>query len=189
MKIRYSTKQLVLMAMFTAISIVLVWLIHFPLFPGAAFLLYDPGDITIIITALLFGPWNALGVTVIVALIQGLLISPADGLVGASMHILATGALVAVIGLIVHARRSSYHPRRTVPALVAGVLVMTVTMIGWNMLITPWYYHMPFDVVMTSFMPFIIPFNLIKGGANAVLAFALFYAARRVVRDPELFRA
>ena len=44
-------RKLATMAMLVAISIVLVYLIHFPIFPGAAFLEYDPADIPILIGA------------------------------------------------------------------------------------------------------------------------------------------
>ena len=37
-------RKLATMAMLVAISIVLVYLIHFPIFPGAAFLEYDPAS-------------------------------------------------------------------------------------------------------------------------------------------------
>ena len=49
-------RKLATMAMLVAISIVLVYLIHFPIFPGAAFLEYDPADIPILIGAFAYGP-------------------------------------------------------------------------------------------------------------------------------------
>lgn len=48
-KQKMTTRQMVGMAMLTAISIVFVSVIHFPLFPAAAFLEYDPADIPILI--------------------------------------------------------------------------------------------------------------------------------------------
>lgn len=36
------TKKLTLLAMFTAIAVVLITFVHFPLFPAAPFLQYDP---------------------------------------------------------------------------------------------------------------------------------------------------
>ena len=38
-------KKLAVMAMLVALSIVLVWLIHFPIFAVVPFLEYDPADI------------------------------------------------------------------------------------------------------------------------------------------------
>ena len=50
------TRKLTVMAMLVAISVVLVYLIHFPIFPAAAFLEYDPADIPILIGAFAYGP-------------------------------------------------------------------------------------------------------------------------------------
>ena len=44
-----STVKLAKMGMLVAVSIVLVYFIHFPIFPAVAFLEYDPADIPIII--------------------------------------------------------------------------------------------------------------------------------------------
>jgi riboflavin transporter FmnP len=41
--------------MLAAISLLLVYLIHFPIFPGAAFLEYDMADVPILIATFLFG--------------------------------------------------------------------------------------------------------------------------------------
>ena len=63
-------KKLVLLAMFTAIAAVLITLVHFPLFPSAAFLQYDPADVPILIAAFAFGPVAGLIVTVLASFIQ-----------------------------------------------------------------------------------------------------------------------
>ena len=47
------TKQLTVLAMLTAIGAVLITLVHFPLFPSAAFLQYDPADVPILILSLI----------------------------------------------------------------------------------------------------------------------------------------
>ena len=65
-------RKLATMAMLVAISIVLVYLIHFPIFPGAAFLEYDPADIPILIGAFAYGPVAGVLLTVVTAVIQGL---------------------------------------------------------------------------------------------------------------------
>lgn len=62
-------RKLATMAMLVAISIVLVYLIHFPIFPGAAFLEYDPADIPILIGAFAYGPVAGVLLTVVTAVI------------------------------------------------------------------------------------------------------------------------
>ena len=49
MNIKQKNVRLAKMAMLVAISIVLVMIIHFPIFPAVAFLEYDPADIPILI--------------------------------------------------------------------------------------------------------------------------------------------
>ena len=55
-KQKISTKQMVAMAMLSAISIVFITLVRFPIFPAAPFLEYDPADIPILIGTFLYGP-------------------------------------------------------------------------------------------------------------------------------------
>ena len=45
--------KLTRMAMLTALAVVLAGLIHFPLFPAASFLEYDPADAIVLMTAFL----------------------------------------------------------------------------------------------------------------------------------------
>ena len=51
-----STVKLAKMGLLVAISIVLVYFIHFPIFPAVSFLEYDPADISIMIGTFAFGP-------------------------------------------------------------------------------------------------------------------------------------
>ena len=66
-------KKLALLAMFTAIGAVLITLVHFPLFPAAPFLQYDPADVPILIAAFAFGPVAGILVTVLASFISGFL--------------------------------------------------------------------------------------------------------------------
>ena len=54
MKVSEATRKLTTMAMLTAISIVLVTFVHFPLLPAAPWMEYDPADIPIFIGTFLF---------------------------------------------------------------------------------------------------------------------------------------
>lgn len=166
-----ATTKLVFLAMFTAISIVLVLLIHFPIFPSAAFLEYDPADIPILIGTFLFGPWTGLLLTVVTSLIQGLTVSAAAGPIGIIMHIFATGIMVIVSGLI-YSRKKTLG--RAVLALVCGALAMTAAMLLWNYLITPLYMGVPREAVAGMLLPIILPFNLIKAGANCIVTFFVY---------------
>ena len=52
----FTTLKVVKMGMMVAISVALVYFIHFPIFPAVAFLEYDPADIPILIGTFAFGP-------------------------------------------------------------------------------------------------------------------------------------
>lgn len=166
-----SIKKIASLGMLAAISIVGVMLVRFSIFPQVAFLEYDPADIPIFIATFAFGTVQGLILTVVVSFIQGITVSAGSGgLIGIVMHILATGSFVLVAGMIYSSKKTR---KRAYVALLAGVLVMTVTMTLWNLLITPIHMGMPHAAIL-PFMPFIIAFNIIKAGINAFVT-ALVY--------------
>ena len=88
------TARLAKMAMLVAISIVLVAIVRFPVFPAVAFLEYDPADIPILIGTFAFGPIAGILLTVVTSVLQGVTVSSASGAYGIIMHIIATCTLV-----------------------------------------------------------------------------------------------
>ena len=108
MSSREKTVRLAKMGMLVAVSIVLVYFIHFPIFPAVAFLEYDPADIPILIGTFAFGPLAGVILTVVTSVVQGVTVSAASGLYGIIMHIIATSVLVLVAGIIYKYNRSCY---------------------------------------------------------------------------------
>ena len=129
-------RKLVTMAMLAALSIVLVYVIHFPIFPAASFLEYDPADIPILIGTFAYGPLAGVLLTVVVSVIQGMTVSSGSGLMGIAMHIFATSILVLVAGNIY---RVKHTKKGAVLALICGVLAMTAGMVVFNYFITPYF--------------------------------------------------
>jgi riboflavin transporter FmnP len=165
------TKTLAALAVFSAISVVLVALIHFPIFPAAAYLEYDPADIPILICAFVFGPWAGLMMTLVVAFIQGFTVSAQSGVYGIIMHAVATGTYISLAGFIY---RRKQNPLFAGVGITAGAAAMALVMAGANLLITPAFTGMPVGAVKDLLIPIIIPFNLIKAGVNGFIAFALY---------------
>ncbi len=163
------TVKLAKMAMLCAISTVLVLAVQIP-FPPAPFLKYDPADIPIIITAFAFGPVAAIVMTAVISFIQAFLLA-GDGLIGFFMHLVATGSFVLVAGNIYRKHKTR---KTAVIGLLAGVAVMTVTMMGWNLLITPLFLGVPREAVLGMLLPIILPFNLLKAGLNALVTFLIY---------------
>jgi riboflavin transporter FmnP len=164
------TVKIAKMSMLVAISVVLVYLVHFPIFPPVAFLEYDPADIPIFIGTFAFGPLAGLMLVVVTAVIQGVTVSAVSGLYGIIMHILATGSFVLVAGLIY---RGHKNRKKAVVSLAAGVVSMTVIMVIANLIVTPYFMGVPVSVVK-DLLPYIIAFNLIKAGINAIITFFLY---------------
>ena len=164
------TVKLVKMGAMVAISVPLVYLIHFPIFPAVAFLDYDPADIPILIGTFAFGPLAGIVLTVVTSVIQGLTVSAASGLYGILMHVIATGVLVIVSGVIYRYKKTR---GMAVVSLLCGMAAMAVVMMGANMVITPIFMGVPADAVW-SLMPFIVGFNVIKAGINGGVTFILY---------------
>ena len=166
---RITTATLTRLAMMTALSIVLLLIVRIP-FPPAPFLVYDPADVPIYITAFAFGPAAGLIVTLIVCLIQAFMLG-GDGLYGFLMHFVATGIVAVVIG-VMYARLKT--KKRAVISLIVGVLVAVAVMCVMNLIVTPAYMGAPREAVAAMIPTVIIPFNLLKAGINSLLTFFLY---------------
>lgn len=166
---KMNTARLAKLALLAAISCVLMLLIRIP-FPPALFLVYDPADIPIYITTFAFGPVSGLIVTVVVSFIQAFVLG-GDGVYGFVMHVLATGLFAIVAGSMYRHKKSK---KEAVVALIVGVIAMTAMMCVANYYITSMYMGVDRSVVAAMLVPVIIPFNLLKGGINALVTFLVY---------------
>ena len=173
-----STRRITTMGLMAAISIVLVAVVHFPLFPSAAFLEYDPADIPIFIGTFLFGPASGLLLTVVTSVVQGLTVSASSGPIGILMHIFATGSFALIAGNLY---RRLHTRRGALAALAAGVVVMAAVMCLCNLIFTPIFMGAPREAVMEMMVPVIIPFNLLKAGINALITFVIYKSIARLI--------
>lgn len=170
MNYKSNALKLAKMAMLVAISVVLVLLIHFPIFPPVAFLEYDPADIPILIGGMAFGPIVGAVLTVVTAVIQGVTVSAASGIYGIIMHIIATLALVLTSSIIYSKHKTK---KRAIIGLALGCAAMVFVMFFANMLITPAFMGVPLPELM-KLMVFILLFNLIKAVINSAVSFLLY---------------
>jgi len=165
------TKKLTTLGLMGALSVLLVTLVHFPIFPAAPFLEYDPADVPIFVSTFLFGPLAGLILTIVVSLVQGFTVSSASGVIGIIMHILSTGAFVLVAGNIYKKNRNK---KGAGLALLAGAMTMAAVMTLWNIIFTPIFMKVPRTVVLQMLIPTIIPFNLIKAVANSLITLVIY---------------
>jgi riboflavin transporter FmnP len=176
------TRRLTAMAMLVAVSVILIYAIHFPIFPAAPFLEYDPADIPILIGAFLFGPTAGLAITIVASVIQGVTVSAASQFIGIVMHVISTGSMVLVAGSIY----KKMHTRKGAAlALAAGVVTMTVAMSICNLIFTPIFMGAPREAVVQMLVPVIIPFNLVKSGVNSLITFVVYKSISRLFAGHE----
>ena len=166
---KFTVEKLARLAMMTAVSVVLLLILRLP-WPAAPYLVYDPADVPIYITAFAFGPMEGLAVTLVVCLIQAFGLG-GDGLYGFLMHFVATGIVAVIIGMIYRRNKTK---KTAVKALVTGVIVTVVVMCIMNIIVTPVYMGAPREAVIAMIPTVIIPFNLLKAGLNAVFTFLLY---------------
>ena len=178
MKKVMSVHQMATLAMLAAISVVLMYLVRFPLFPSAPFLEYDMADVPILIATFLFGPVSGVLLTIVVSVIQGLTVSASSGWIGILMHIIATGSFAVVAGLYYQFQRTRVG---ALIALILGSLAMTLVMIPLNLIFTVHFLGVPREVVVSMLEPTIIPFNLLKAGINSVVTFVVYETVSRYV--------
>ncbi len=174
-----NTRKLTTMAILAAISVVLVYLVHFPIFAAAPYLEYDPADIPLMIASFMYGPIAGLIVTAITCAIQAITVSAGSGIIGFFMHFFATGALVIVTGSISKKYRSNIG---NIVALILGVIVATLMMIPLNLIFTP-MYGTPIDAVKSLMIPVIVPFNLIKFTLNSAVTFLVYTAIKGHIKN------
>lgn len=164
-------RKLTVMAMLVAVSVILVWLVHFPLFPTAAFLEYDPADIPILIGTFAYGPVAGLLLTIAASAVQALTVSAQSGLYGFLMHVISSSLLAVTAGIIYSFR----HTRGgAAVALICGTLAMGLGMLLANHFITPVFMGVPTAVVDNMLLTVFLPFNLIKAGLNALVVFLIY---------------
>lgn len=176
---KFDTKKLVTLSLLAALSVILVYFLHFPIFPSASYLEYDPADIPILIGTFVYGPWAGLLLTVAAATIQGLTVSAQSGWIGILMHIFATGSFVLVAGNIYKHRKTMVT---AILALLAGIFTMTVVMVIWNIILTPVFTGFPREAILQIILPVIVPFNLIKAGANSLVTFLVYKTVEKALR-------
>lgn len=175
-----NVKKLTTMALLVAVSVVLVYLIHFPIFPTAAFLEYDPADVPILIGSFMFGPGAGIILTVVASAVQAMTVSAQSGLYGFVMHVIATSALTIAAATIY---KKGKNDKSALIGLICGTAAMCCVMLVANHFITPMYYKMPTEFVDAMLIPVILPFNFIKAGVNSTITYILYRVLKKKMFD------
>ena len=153
--------------------------------PLVLFLKYDPKDIIIVISGLIFGPLTSFSVTLIVSLIEMFTISE-NGILGFLMNIISSCSFACTAAFV-------YRKKRKLSGAIIGLFCgwgcMVLVMLLWNYIITPVYMGYPREAVAELLIPVFLPFNLIKGGLNAAITMILYKPIVTALRRTHLIEA
>ncbi|MEI3102557.1 MAG: ECF transporter S component [Oscillospiraceae bacterium] len=168
-KQRISTRNMAVIAMFSAVSFVAV-LISQIIPTVAGFLSYDPKDAIIVIAGFIMGPMASVAISVIVSFIEMITIST-TGPYGFLMNVVSTCAFAVPAAWFY---KKNHSQKGAVIGLLFSVVVLVICMAIWNYVVTPYYMGVERQMVADMMFTVFVPFNLAKGGINAGLSLLLY---------------
>ena len=171
---RWSTKQLVTMALMGAIAILLSF-VEFPIMPAASFLKLDIALVPAAVVGFAYGA----GPGVLVGIVYAVAHAAIDGnWVGALMNSIVAIAFITPAAAI-------YKRNRTFKGAVIGMAIsavcLVVVAIIANLVIDPMFYGIPFDAVTELIIPAILPFNIIKAIVVSILTGVVYKSISNLI--------
>ena len=176
-------RKMTFTAMLTAVGLIL-GMLSFPIFPQVPFLEYDLCDVSVLIVSFMFGPLYALASSLTVSVFQAFILSKA-GAFGFLMNVVSTTALALPASIIYNGFGKNNivkSKKRAVMSLMVGWAVMNVTMVVFNLVITPAFTGMPVGAVIKNFLIFIVLFNLIKSSLNSTITFFVYKHISKIIK-------
>ena len=164
-----TTKKITTLGMLCGLAVIVNLLIHFPLIPSVEFLSYDAKDVIIVIGGFIYGAGSAFIMSVITSLLE--IMYRGGNLLDVLMNVISTCTFACVAAWIYkrdHTRKGAFL------GLGIGTVCSVLSMLLWNYIVTPIYFGMPREAVVSILVPGILPFNLLKCGLNSGLALFLY---------------
>lgn len=164
-----TTKKITTLGMLCGLAVIVNLLIHFPLIPSVEFLSYDAKDVIIVIGGLIYGAGSAFIMSVITSLLE--IMYRGGNLLDVLMNVISTCTFACVAAWIYkrdHTRKGAFL------GLGIGTVCSVLSMLLWNYIVTPIYFGMPREAVVSILVPGILPFNLLKCGLNSGLTLFLY---------------
>ena len=194
---RMPVKNLVLVAMFGAMSFVLM-LFEFPVpFLAPTFYEMDFSEVPVLIGSFTLGPWAGVCIELIKILLKLLFKGTSTAYIGDIANFLIGCTLVVPAGMI-------YRRKKTRKSAITGMIVGTLFMAAAGCFINgcvmlPWYAEHFFggmepiieagaavnaniDSVLSFVVIAVAPFNVLKGILTSVLTFLLYKRISRVIK-------
>ena len=176
-----TTKKITTLGMLCGLAVIVNLLIHIPLIPSVEFLSYDAKDVIIVIGGFIYGPGSAFIMSVITSLLE--IMYRGGNLLDVLMNVISTCTFACVAAWIYkrdHTREGAFI------GLGAGIVCCVLSMLLWNYIVTPIYFGMPREAVVSILIPGILPFNLLKCGLNTGLTLFLYKPIVGVFRRTSL---
>lgn len=176
-----STKKISVIAMLSAMAMIVSMLFYIPIVPAVSFLKYEAKDVLVTICGFIYGPGAALFSSSITAVLE--MFIRGGNIIDVIMDIVSTGAFACLAAYIYKKHRTQ---EGALVGLLAGSIAMVVLMMVWNYIVTPIYYQMPREAVVALMLPGFLPFNAIKAALNTVLIMVLYKPIVRILRSTSL---
>ncbi len=180
-----NSRKLALVALFTALAIILNFLISVP-DPGATFLFFEVWEVPIYAILLILGVRSAATVAVLNALVLEV-VKPGSLPTGPLYNLIAILATFSGILLAKRASGSGELGRRVlwVPAAVAGACIRTLVMTLVNWIVLPVPPPIGFGLERTAVTAYLVPigvFNFIVAIYSVPVAFSVYWAVAKRYR-------
>ena len=178
---KLSTKKLVALALFTAFAFIFsFW--SFPIFPATPYLKLDFGNVFIMLSGFLFGPIEAIAVTLVKELLA--LTNTTSGGVGEIANFLMTSAFVLLPSIIYKYRKGI----KTVALSLCGACFIgtAVSALVNRFIIFPLYMGGAAAAVFNSVFWFVIGFNILKTVSISILTVLLYKRLSRFLTKFEV---
>ena len=163
-------QRLTTAAVLSALSLVLMVTIRFPIFPAAPFYEMEFADVPILICSTVLGPCYSLASLLVVCTIQALTVSASSGIIGFLMHFLSSGLMILTIYFI---RKLFKDKGNRVQGVIAsslvGIVAVVVVMIPMNIWLTSAFMNLSLDAFVKDILKVCVAFNMIKAGCNILL--------------------
>ncbi len=174
-----STKQMVAIAFFGALAVVLMWFPKFPLLPAVPFMSYDFSDVPVLIGTFSLGPAAGFFIVTIKNILYFITRSR-SGLIGTYMNWSTTLIFAVVAGLVYHyLKRSRWG---ALWGMVLGTVLFTVVAVVNNIYIALPAWGIPTEQIAPLVTSAVIPFNLLRGLISTIMTMLLYRRSADLIR-------
>jgi len=174
------TKKIVAIALFGAISLVLMWFPKFPLLPAVPFMTYDFSDVPVLIGGFSLGPVPAIAIATVKNVLYFFTRSR-SGPIGSIMNWTTTVVFVFVASYFYH--RIKRDRWGALAGMAIGTLLFTAVGIVMNIYVALPIWGIPTEQIGEMVATAVLPFNLLRGLISTVATMLLYRKTADLIRN------